>query len=90
MLVFLVALLGRLPRRAAKLTNDLFPLTFSWHSALGFQLLVKTLTEVTQNAFGGKLTFGLAVRATHSLRWNDPTNIHPECSLRSARDPLLA
>jgi len=26
---------------------------------LAFQLLVKTLTEVTQNAFGGKLTFGL-------------------------------
>ena len=59
MLVFLVALLGALASQGSKLTNDLFLYIQLALPPLAFQLLVKTLTEVTQNAFGGKLTFGL-------------------------------
>ena len=59
MLVFLVALLGALASQGSKLTNDLFLYIQLALPPLAFQLLVKTLNEVTQNAFGGKLTFGL-------------------------------
>jgi len=59
MLVFLVALLGALASQGSKLTNDLFLYIHLALPPLAFQLLVKTLNEVTQNAFGGKLTFGL-------------------------------
>jgi len=59
MLVFLVALLGALASQGSKLTNDLFLYIQLALPPLAFQLLVKTLNEVTPNAFGGKLTFGL-------------------------------
>src|SRR5438445_4344992 len=59
MLVFLVALLGALASQGSKLTNDLFLYIQLALPPASFQLLVKTLNEVTQNAVGGKLTFGL-------------------------------
>ncbi len=59
MLVFLVALLGALASQGSKLTNDLFLYVQLALPPSAFQLLVKTLNEVTQNAAGGKLTFGL-------------------------------
>ncbi len=59
MLVFLVALLGALASQGSKLTNNLFLYIQLALPPLAFQLLVKTLNEVTQNSFGGKFTFGL-------------------------------
>src|SRR6267154_1513453 len=56
MLVFLVALLGALASQGSKLTNDLFLYIQLALPPSAFQLLVKTLNEVTQNAAGGKLT----------------------------------
>jgi membrane protein len=59
LLVFLVALLGALASQGSKLTNDLFLYIQLALPPSAFQLLVKTLNEVTQNSVGGKLTFGL-------------------------------
>ncbi len=59
LLLFLVALLGAFASEGSRLRNDLF---FYFQQALppaAYQLVVSTLNEVTQNAGGGKLTFGL-------------------------------
>ncbi len=59
MLLFLVGLLGMLASEGSKLRLDLF---YYFQLALppaAYDLLVKTLLEVTPNSAGGKLTFGL-------------------------------
>ena len=59
LLVFLLSLLGALASQGSRLTNDLFLYIQLALPPSAFQLLLKTLNEVTRNAVGGKLTFGL-------------------------------
>jgi membrane protein len=59
MLVFLVALLQALASEGGRLRNDLFLYVQLALPPAAYEVLVKTLDEVTQNAVGGKLTFGL-------------------------------
>jgi membrane protein len=58
MLLFLVALL-QLLAAGGKLHTDLFVYLYLALPPAAYKLLVDTITEVTQNAVGGKLTFGL-------------------------------
>jgi membrane protein len=59
MLLFLVALLQALAMQGSKLRMDLFAYVQFVLPPSAYAVLVKTLNEVTQNAVGGKLTFGL-------------------------------
>src|SRR4051794_1615528 len=59
MLLFLLGVLGMLASEGSRLRADLF---YYFQLALppaAYDLLVKTLLEVTPNSTGGKLTFGL-------------------------------
>jgi membrane protein len=58
-LLFLIALLGAFASEGTRLRTDLF---FCFQPALppaAYGLVVNTLNEITHNAGGGKLTFGL-------------------------------
>jgi len=59
MLLFLVALLQAVATEGSKLRVDLFAYVQLVLPPSAYDVLVKTLNEVTQNAVGGKLTFGL-------------------------------
>jgi membrane protein len=59
MLVFLVALLEALASRGSQLRTDLFIYVQLVLPPAAYEVLTKTLLEVTQNGVGGKLTFGL-------------------------------
>ena len=59
LLLFLVALLGILASEGSKLQSDLFFYCQQILPPIAYQLVVSTLKEVTQNADGAKLTFGL-------------------------------
>ncbi len=59
MLLFLVALLQALASEGGRLRHDLFVYVQLALPPAAYELLVKTLNEVTRNAVGGKLTFGL-------------------------------
>jgi membrane protein len=59
MLLFLLALLGALASAGGKLRDDLFTYIQLALPPGAYQLLIRTLNEVTPNAAGGKLTFGL-------------------------------
>src|SRR5438067_8663641 len=59
LLLFLVALLGAFASEGTRLRNDLFFYVQQALPRAAYQLVVSTLNEVTRNAGGGKLTFGL-------------------------------
>jgi len=59
MLLFLVALLQAVATEGSKLRVDLFAYVQLALPPAAYDVLVKTLNEVTQDAVGGKLTFGL-------------------------------
>jgi len=59
MLLFLVALLQAVATEGSSLRTDLFAYVQLALPPAAYEVLVKTLNEVTQNAVGGKLTFGL-------------------------------
>jgi membrane protein len=59
LLLFLVAILGWFASESSRLRTDLF---YYFEQALppaAYQLVVNTLNEITRNAGGGKVTFGL-------------------------------
>src|SRR5712671_1427222 len=59
MLLFLLALLGTLASAGGKLRSDLFTYVAVALPPSAYELLVRTLNEITQSGAGGKLTFGL-------------------------------
>jgi len=59
MLLFLVALFGVFASQSAHLRQNLFFYFSQVLPPVAFQLVTKTLDEVTRNSGGGKLTFGI-------------------------------
>ena len=62
LLLFLVALLGIFASEGSKLQSDLFFYFQQGLPLVAYQLVVRTLKEITQNSGGTKLTFGLCLR----------------------------
>ena len=58
-LLFLFALLGMFAGEGSKLRDDLLFYLQIWLPPSAYEVLVKTLHEITRNSVGGKLTFGL-------------------------------
>src|SRR5438270_3535473 len=59
MLLFLVALFGVFASESTNLRQNLFYYFSQMLPPAAFQLVTKTLDEVTRNSGGGKLTFGI-------------------------------
>jgi membrane protein len=59
MLLFLISLLGLFAQEGSRLRTDLFAYVQLALPPSAYQLLQTTLDEITRNAPGGKLTFGL-------------------------------
>ena len=75
MLLFLLALFGLFASRGTLLRGNLL---FYLSQALppsAFQLLNKTITEVTQNTGSAKLTFGIFFGVVGRRGWNDVDDV---------------
>ena len=85
LLLFLVSLFGIILESADEFRNELFFYLRQIMPFSAFELVQKTIQEVTENSSGGKLTFGLLIALWSASAGIDSLRIALKFGLQSAK-----